>query len=202
MTLAGDAGTLVPESQAQSSAAVPAALRPEPPPAVILLPDSIDVFNDRDVQGMLAAAIEARPAVLVADGSRTTFCGCSGVTALILAHRQASAAGVQLRLVATTPGVRRILALTRADSQLDIYPDLAAAVGGRPGPAGAPAGCIRTGSPAGASPTPARRSCREHAMPAHVGHQTHPASGQRDHVEPVTADRRSGRARQAAPGPP
>jgi anti-anti-sigma factor len=139
MTMAGGAETLAPEPQAKSAAAslpCPAGSPPETPLAVIALPDSIDITNDSDVQDMLVAAIEAGAAVLVADGSRMTFCGCSGVTALILAHRRAAATGAQLRLVGAAPEVRRILALTRADSELDIYPDLAAALGGRPGPSG------------------------------------------------------------------
>jgi anti-anti-sigma factor len=148
MTLVGDAEILVTEPQAQPFALSPACLagpRPGPVPAVIPLPDSIDVFNDREVQGMLVAAIEAGAAILIADGSRTTFCGCSGVTALILAQRQARAAGSQLRLVAAAPGVRRILALTRADSEIDTYPDLAAALRGRRGPAA----CSRTAAATG-----------------------------------------------------
>lgn len=139
MAMTGGAETLAPEPRAKPAAAPP--LYPAGPPteaslAVIPLPDSIDIINDSDVQDMLVAAIEAGVPVLVADGSRTTFCGCSGVTALILAHRRAAAAGAQLRVVGAAPGVRRILALTRADSELDIYPDLAAALGGRPGPSG------------------------------------------------------------------
>jgi anti-anti-sigma factor len=140
MTLAGDAETLVPQPRAHPPAAWAGRPAAPAPPAVIALPDSIDIFNDRDVQGMLVAAVEAGAAVLIADGTRTAFCGCSGVTALILARRQAAAAGAQLRLVAAAPEVRRILALTRADSELDTYPDLAAALAGRSGPAGAPAG--------------------------------------------------------------
>ena len=140
-----DAKALAAQSQAKSAAAPPAcpagappeAAPPEAPLAVIPLPESIDIVNDCDVEDMLVAAIEAGAAVLVADGSQTTFCGCSGVTALILAHRRAAAAGAQLRLVGAAPAVRRILALTRADSELDIYPDVAAAVGGRDAPAAA-----------------------------------------------------------------
>jgi len=139
MPMADDAKTLAPEPQAKSTAAplaCPAGPPPEAPLAVIPLPDSIDITNGSDVQDMLVAAIEAGAAVLVADGSRTTFCGCSGITALILAHRRAAASGAQLRLVGAAPEVRRILALTRADNELDTYPDLAAALGGRPGPSG------------------------------------------------------------------
>lgn len=136
MTMAGDGEILAPERQAQSSAGLgagPAWPPPEPPVTVIPLPESIDIVNDADVQDMLGAAAGGGAAVLVADGSRTTFCGFSGVRALVLAHRRAAAAGAQLRLVAAAPEVRRMLAVTGADQELDIYPDLAAALGGRQG---------------------------------------------------------------------
>jgi anti-anti-sigma factor len=146
--MAGDAKLLTPQPQAKSTAAslaCPARPPAEAALAVIPLPDSIDVTNDFDVQDVLVAAIQAGAAVLVADGSRTTFCGCSGVTTLILAHRLAAAAGAQLRLVGAAPEVRRILALTRADNELDTYPDLAAALSGRPGRQAAPEPTWATG---------------------------------------------------------
>ena len=85
---------------------------------------------------------------VVADATETTFCDCAGVRALIRAHRQATAAGAELRVAsATSPAVRRILELTGADQVLDTYPTLTAA---RDGLALAPA-----------SPAP-----REHATTA------------------------------------
>jgi anti-sigma B factor antagonist len=157
MTMAGEGELLAPEWQAQSSApagAGPAWPPPGPPVTVIPLPESIDTVNDLDVQDMLSAAVDGGAAVLVADGSRTTFCGCSGVTALLLAHHRAAAAGAQLRLVAAAPLVRRILAVTGADQELDIYPDRAAALGGRQRRPAFPAGSTQAGRPIAPVPAP------------------------------------------------
>jgi anti-anti-sigma factor len=94
---------------------------------VVTLPAEIDASNDGQVQDTLTHELEHGTAVLVADAAGTAFCDCAGVTALILAHRRAAAAGAQLR-VAASPAMRRILELTSADQVLDTYPTLAAAL--------------------------------------------------------------------------
>jgi anti-sigma B factor antagonist len=100
----------------------------QPRLAVVTLPGEIDVSNDGQVRDMLTSALDCGTAVLVADAGGTTFCGCSGVTALLLTHRRAAAAGAQLRVVVGSPSMRRILELTAADQVLDTYPTLAAAL--------------------------------------------------------------------------
>jgi anti-anti-sigma factor len=100
---------------------------PQPRLAVVTLPAEIDASNDGQVQGTLTRELEHGTAVLVADAAATAFCDCAGVTALMLAHRRAAAAGAQLR-VAASPAMRRILELTAADQVLDTYPTLAAAL--------------------------------------------------------------------------
>jgi anti-anti-sigma factor len=110
--------------------AAKAAAYPPPPPlaAVITLPTEIDNSNDGLVESELTSALGDRLAVLVADGTRTTFCACAGMSALIRTHHQAEAAGTQLRVVAS-PAVRRILELTGAEV-LDTYPSVADALAG------------------------------------------------------------------------
>ena len=106
-----------------------AAVSPQQPQlAVAMLPGEIDASNDGQVLDTLTRALAGGTAVLVADAGRTTFCGCSGVTALLLTHRRAAAAGAQLRVVAASRGMRRILELTGADQVLDTYPTRAAAL--------------------------------------------------------------------------
>jgi anti-anti-sigma factor len=106
-----------------------AAVSPQQPRlAVVTLPGEIDTSNDRQVQDTLTSALDDGTAVLVADAGRTTYCGCSGVTALLLAHHRAAAAGAQLRVVVGSPSMRRILELTAADQVLNTYPTLAAAL--------------------------------------------------------------------------
>jgi anti-anti-sigma factor len=88
-----------------------------------MLPSEIDVRNDGQVQATLARGLGDGTAVLVADATGTTFCGCSGAHALVRTHHQATAAGAQLR-VAASPAVLRMLELTGADQVLDTYPSL------------------------------------------------------------------------------
>jgi anti-sigma B factor antagonist len=113
------------------------AAAPWPPPplaAVVTLPAEIDISNDGLVEDELTSALGDRLSLLVADGTRTTFCASAGVSALIRAHHRAQAAGTRLRVVAS-PAVRRILELTGADQVLDTYPGLADALAGRHTPA-------------------------------------------------------------------
>lgn len=106
-----------------------AAVSPQQPQlAVVTLPGEIDTSNDGQVQDTLTSALDDGTAVLVADAGRTTFCGCSGVTALLLTHHRAAAAGAQLRVVVGSPSMRRILELTGTDQVLHTYPTLAAAL--------------------------------------------------------------------------
>jgi anti-sigma B factor antagonist len=106
-----------------------AAVSPQQPRlAVVTLPGEIDTSNDGQVQDTLTSALDDGTAVLVADAGGTAFCGCSGVTALLLTHHRAAAAGAQLRVVVGSPSMRRILELTAADQVLNTYPTLAAAL--------------------------------------------------------------------------
>jgi anti-anti-sigma factor len=112
----------------QPGTAGPAASPRQPGLAVVTLPSEIDISNDGQVQDTLTRALDGATAVLVADAAATAFCGCSGVTALLLTHRRAAAAGAQLRVVVGSPSMRRILELTGADQVLHTYPTLAAAL--------------------------------------------------------------------------
>jgi anti-anti-sigma factor len=112
----------------QPGTAGAAASPQQPRLAVVTLPGEIDISNDGQVQDTLTSALDDGTAVLVADAGGTTFCGCSGVTALLLTHHRAAAAGAQLRVVVGSPSMRRILELTTADQVLNTYPTLAAAL--------------------------------------------------------------------------
>jgi anti-anti-sigma factor len=118
-----------PQSGSPQPGPAGAAVSPQQPrPAVVTLPDEIDTSNDGQVQDTLTRALADGTAVLVADAGRTTFCGCAGVTALLLTHHRAAAVGAQLRVVVGSPPMRRILELTAADQVLNTYPTLAAAL--------------------------------------------------------------------------
>jgi anti-sigma B factor antagonist len=131
MTTAPSGKPAAPGNKPQPTSPPPAgaAASPQQPRlTVITLPGEIDVSNDRQIQDTLTSALNDGTAVLVADASRTTFCGCSGVTALLLAHHRAAAAEAQLRVVVSSPSMRRILELTAANQVLNTYPTLAAAL--------------------------------------------------------------------------
>jgi anti-anti-sigma factor len=118
-----------PQPAAPQPATAGAAASPQQPRlAVVTLPGEIDTSNDGQVQDTLTRALGNGTAVLVADAGETTFCGCSGVTALLRTHHRAAAAGAQLRVVVGSPSMRRILELTAADQVLTTYPTLAAAL--------------------------------------------------------------------------
>lgn len=133
MTTAPSEALAAPGQTLQSASPQPgtagAAVSPQQPRlAVVTLPGEIDTSNDGQVQETLTSALDDGTAVLVADAGGTTFCGCSGVTALLLTHHRAAAAGAQLRVVVRSPSMRRILELTAADQVLNTYPTLAAAL--------------------------------------------------------------------------
>jgi anti-sigma B factor antagonist len=85
---------------------------------VVPLPAEIDTTNHSGVYDALARALRARTKVVIADATRTIFCDCAGVNALIRVHLEATAAGAHLR-VATSPALRHILKLTGADQFLN-----------------------------------------------------------------------------------
>ena len=132
MTTAPGGQLAAPGHKLQSASPQPgtagAAVSPQPRLAVVTLPGEIDTGNDGQVQDALTRALDDGTTVLVADASGTTFCGCSGVTALLVTHHRAAAAGAQLRVVVASPSMRRILELTAAGQVLNTYPTLAAAL--------------------------------------------------------------------------
>jgi anti-sigma B factor antagonist len=105
------------------------------PQVVITLPDEIDMGNAAQVRDTLVHALDAGPAVLIADAARTMFCDSATITMLLRAHDQAAATGVQLR-IAASPELRRVLELTGTDSRLHVYPTVAAALAAPPHPNG------------------------------------------------------------------
>ena len=117
----------------QPAAAEPATSPYARQPVVVTLPREIDLVNASQVHDALTLARESGTAVVIADAAGTTFSDCAGVRALVRAHRQAAAAGTDLRVAApTSPAVRRVLELTGADQVLHTYPTLPAALDGPP----------------------------------------------------------------------
>lgn len=94
---------------------------------VVTLPDEIDAANSELVHAALAGALNASPAVLVADMTGTTYCGSEGLHVLAGTHRAAQQAGIPLRIAGVHAMVHRILTLTGVNQLLDVYPSTEAA---------------------------------------------------------------------------
>jgi len=95
-------------------------------PVTVQLPAEIDLASSPGAGIDLAAVLWAGTPVVIADLTGTTFCDATGAAMLAGAHREAAACDAEL-LIAASPAVRRILALTRLDEELAVYPTLAAA---------------------------------------------------------------------------
>jgi anti-sigma B factor antagonist len=95
---------------------------------IVSLPAEIDMANEEDVGEQLRAAFAPGVTVVIADLGSTVFCGTSGVRQLVLARKRAVASNRELRVVISSAGVLRILAILGLDRELEIYPDLAAAL--------------------------------------------------------------------------
>ena len=95
---------------------------------IVSLPAEIDMANEADVGEQLCAAFAPGVIVVIADLGSTVFCGTSGVRQLVLARKRAVARNRELRVVVSSAGVLRVLAILGVDRVLEIYPDLAAAL--------------------------------------------------------------------------
>jgi anti-sigma B factor antagonist len=98
-----------------------------PPVAVVTMPDEIDIANAEDVRDALLMILNQGVTTLIVDMTGTTFCACAGASAFARAHLRARASGAQVRLVARTPIVRRLLAITGVDHLLPVFDSLSAA---------------------------------------------------------------------------
>jgi anti-anti-sigma factor len=104
--------------------------------AVVTLPEHIDASNSGLVREQLLSLINRGAAVLVVDMTATVSCDHGGVDALARVYQRAAVSGTRLRLVITTPIVRRILEAAGLDRLISIYPSVEAAVAaGTPGDA-------------------------------------------------------------------
>jgi anti-sigma B factor antagonist len=94
-------------------------------PELVTLPAEIDITNARDVSCQIAdAALRPGVRIIVADMIATTFCDCTGVRALLLAHKRAALTGVELRLLRPCHAVTRVLELMGASRVLVICQSL------------------------------------------------------------------------------
>jgi anti-sigma B factor antagonist len=102
--------------------------------AVITLPEEIDISNSEQVREELLSLLNRGPAVLIVDMAETTFCDSAGVNALVRAHKRATANGAEIRLVVTSPGVKRVLGITGVDRLIPVHPSMTASLAEPGGP--------------------------------------------------------------------
>ena len=81
---------------------------------VVTAPEEMDITTAYRLRGALAAAVRGHATVVV-DRTRTHACDTAGLHVLVRAHRRALAQGGELRLVAPSPDVRRLFAVTGLD---------------------------------------------------------------------------------------
>jgi anti-anti-sigma factor len=90
---------------------------------VVAAPEQIDIATAYGLRAALASAAR-RQAIVVVDMTRTHACDTTGLHVLVRAHRRALAQGGELRLVVSSPDVRRLLAITGLDRVIRYFGSL------------------------------------------------------------------------------
>ena len=111
--------------------------------AVVAFPERVDRSNVVQVRDELLAVFDRGAVVVIADMSATAWCDGAGVDAVAWACQRAAVRRAELRLVATAPAVRQLLAAEGLDRLVPVYSSMEAAVAagepGDPDPPGDPA---------------------------------------------------------------
>ena len=81
---------------------------------VVAAPEEIDTTTAYGLRAALASAACGQATVVV-DMTRTHACDTTGLHVLVRAHKRALAQGGELRLVISSPDVRRLFAITGLD---------------------------------------------------------------------------------------
>ena len=89
---------------------------------VLLHEQQITAANSSDLKGELVVLCRSGIDVLFIDMTEVTFCDSSGISALLLAHREMSNKGGYSILVGLSPEVEQLLQLARLDRVLFTYP--------------------------------------------------------------------------------
>jgi anti-sigma B factor antagonist len=92
--------------------------------AVVATPAEIDVTSADALRSALLKAAANGHGTLVVDMTRTTFCDCSGMHALITAHKRARAEGREVLLVISGTAVLRVFAITGMDRVIPNFSSL------------------------------------------------------------------------------
>src|SRR6516162_9956604 len=96
--------------------------------AVVAFPEHVDMSNAAQIREQLLAVFDRGAVVVIADMSATARCDYVGVDAVARACQRAEVCGAELRLVATAPAVRRLLAAEGLDRLVPVYSSVEAAI--------------------------------------------------------------------------
>jgi anti-sigma B factor antagonist len=99
---------------------------------VVAAPAEIDTTNADALREALASCLDGGNATMVVDMSTTIFCDSAALKELVQAHKDALAAGGEVRLVVGAAPVMRVLALVGADQVLPIFTELDEALSDAP----------------------------------------------------------------------
>ena len=106
--------------------------------AVVTLPAHLNASNAGQIREELQSVISLGATMLIADMSGTVSCDRAGGDALGLAYQDAEIGGTRLRLVVSSPAVRRALGLSGLDRLVPTFLSVEAAASS-PAPAVSPA---------------------------------------------------------------
>jgi anti-anti-sigma factor len=96
--------------------------------AVVAFPEHVDMSNAAQIREQLLEVFDRGAAVVIADMSATVWCDYVGVDAVARACQRAAICRADLRLVATAPAVRRLLAAEGLDRLVSVYSSVEAAI--------------------------------------------------------------------------
>lgn len=94
---------------------------------VVTAPVDIDMRNAGQLRAALRTAADASPTI-IADLGGTEFCDSSGLQVLVRALRRAQADGGEVRLVARSAAILRLLAITGIGRIFPLYQSVTEAV--------------------------------------------------------------------------
>jgi anti-anti-sigma factor len=96
--------------------------------AVVAFPEHVDMSNAAQIREQLLAVFDRGAVVVIADMSATAWCDYVGIDAVARACQRAAVCRAELRLVATAPAVRRLLAAEGRDRLVPVYSSVEAAI--------------------------------------------------------------------------
>ena len=90
---------------------------------VVALAGRLGITVEDDLAATLTKAIEASSGSILIDMAKVEFVSSSGLRAMMMAYRQATAAGKKMAMAHVQPGVYKIFKLTALEGMLHVFDD-------------------------------------------------------------------------------